>query len=447
MQQEQVARIVAEHPWVRAVEQTPDGLGIRLNRSAVSVEPEIGPLMRDYLDNWRLVYDYVYVAEKQREADDLDLSGWTTSDSGQPIAVDHMTEWAERTVELIAGLRPKHVLELGCGTGLLLYRLLPMVDSFVGTDISPVSVRRLQEAGLPGVAVVEAGAHGTGSAEVRSALDAVAGPGVRPDCIVLNSVSMHFPNAEYFTFVIDEALDAVADGGSVVIGDVRHFGLLPQYCRWLEQAADPGAEEAVLDERARTRAEQEDQLLVSPEFIIDVAARHRREVQVTLPAKTMHGDSELNRYRYDVVLHVDGDDPPPRPLVVGWDELRGDRLATLRRVVEAAREPVEIRGIPNRLLAPGPGAVTGAELYDGLPGNGAQVLLDAQRPDRLVVAAAGAGRRAAARTTRSRAEILHEPFRLYLDQRVPEGLRHHLRRAGVPPAEVPIVLVDDASGD
>src|SRR5262249_13324430 len=156
------------------------------------------------------------------------------SDTGLPFPAAHMTEWVDRTVELVQRQRPRVILELGFGTGLLLYRLHPTVSAYVGTDVSGTAVARLAAAGLPRVAVVRGGAHEAGADAVRGALDDTAGAGVAPDCVLLNSVTQHFPNVDYLAAVLRQAMALVPAGGTVVVGDVRHVGLLDHYCRWLE---------------------------------------------------------------------------------------------------------------------------------------------------------------------------------------------------------------------
>ena len=51
-----------------------------------------------------------------------------------------MREWVETTVARILALQPRRVLEIGCGTGLLLYRIAPHVERYVGTDFSQTAL-------------------------------------------------------------------------------------------------------------------------------------------------------------------------------------------------------------------------------------------------------------------------------------------------------------------
>jgi cyclopropane fatty-acyl-phospholipid synthase-like methyltransferase len=51
-----------------------------------------------------------------------------------------MREWTANTVARILELRPRRVLEIGCGTGLLLFRIAPQCELYLGTDFSRVAL-------------------------------------------------------------------------------------------------------------------------------------------------------------------------------------------------------------------------------------------------------------------------------------------------------------------
>ena len=51
-----------------------------------------------------------------------------------------MLEWVEHTVGRILSLRPRRVLEIGCGTGMLLFRIAPLCEHYHGLDISASAI-------------------------------------------------------------------------------------------------------------------------------------------------------------------------------------------------------------------------------------------------------------------------------------------------------------------
>ncbi|MFF2372990.1 class I SAM-dependent methyltransferase [Streptomyces xiamenensis] len=441
-----IADLLAAHPWVARAHPAPDGgVLVAPHPAAVAASPEPGPLLREHLEQWAEVYAWVYETAEGRHADDLDLSGWRDSATGQPLPEAHMRDWAERTVDLVLAQRPRRVLELGCGTGLLAHRLHPRLDGYVGTDVAPVAVDRLNRAGLPRTAFVRAAAHESAAPRVRQTMDAVFGPGALPDCVLLNSVTQCFPDLAYLRAVLHGALAAVEEGGTVIVGDIRHSGLLLDHFGRLERARDPEAGDAAIAARARAAAEADEELSFAPAAVAAVIAQWPRPIRMSVHARTMAQDSELTRYRYDLVLHT-GRPQPAVPRRTAWDALPGsDVRGTLRGATDGS--PVLVHGIPNALLCDMPGAVAPHTLREALEGVDAAVLLDAGDPRMLAVAApAHAAPDAAEHAAPPPGPAAHEPFPGFVRRRLSEVLRDHLRRTA-PGTTVPEITVVDVTED
>ncbi|MFD9077116.1 AMP-binding protein, partial [Streptomyces lasiicapitis] len=142
----------------------------------------------------------------------------------RPIPPDHMREWRDTTVRRIQALRPRRVLELGVGTGLLLSRLAPDCEEYVGTDISARAVEDLggQIAARPAL---------SGRVRLRhqAAHDTTGLPDGHFDVVVINSVLQYFPSAGYLLDVLSKALAHTAPGGRVLVGDVRDLRALRSF--------------------------------------------------------------------------------------------------------------------------------------------------------------------------------------------------------------------------
>lgn len=439
---QQAAAHLAEHPWIDAVTWDGSSLRVRPAVTALAVRPEPGELLTEYLDHWSEVYDWTYrsapaqniTAQRSPEGD---FSGWRASDTGEPLPVEHMVEWVDRTVELVLSTRPQWVLELGCGTGLLAHQLRPSVRGYVGTDVADSAVTGLAERAGPGTAFVRAAAHQALGPVVRAALRQAGFPPAGPDCVLLNSVTQCFPNVEYLTAVLHDAVGLVAPGAVVVVGDIRHAGLLDAYCRWLEASADPTASGPELRARAQARAARDDELTVDPAVLAAAASTSGRDVRISVFPKTMRVDTELTRYRFDAVLWVDHDHAvttPSEPSVHSWS----GPDALLSEV--AAGRPVRVEGIPNRLLRADPDAVTAYELRTALSGTPAVVVLDGADPTLLaVVAPPSAAAVPAAELCRSDARA-HEPFTEFVRRRLTEAVRTALRRTVPAAAALPVTV-------
>lgn len=306
------ASALSAHPWVARVDADGEhGLRIVVSDEAVATtrtegSAAVGALTHEHLTRWTEVYDWTYSTAQRNDTTgrgtDDDLAGWRATDSGEPLPAAHMIEWVERTVELVLAQRPRNILELGCGTGLLMRRLAPHVESYVGTDVAGKVVDRLSAQNIAGTSFAKAAAH-----ELRGQLvqDAVAATGTRPDCILLNSVTQCFPDTRYLAVVVLDAIDAVSPGGTVIVGDIRHSGQLLDFARWAETTKNPDGDPHTLDERVDRRAGADSELSVDPSTLASIAAASGREVSVLAYAKTLRDDSELTRYRFDAVFTVD----------------------------------------------------------------------------------------------------------------------------------------------
>ena len=175
----------------------------------------------DIVEQWQHMYDKLYGAEVGVPGFGMDFRGWNSSYTGDPIPFEEMVEWRSATVDRIMALQPRRVLEIGAGSGLVLSQIAPQCERYVGTDMSAVAVEnlarlleRLQIPWRDRVQLLTQPAHVTGAL-----------PRGYFDTIILNSVIQYFPNGGYLAEVIDNAVDLLAPGGTLFIGDVRNHSL------------------------------------------------------------------------------------------------------------------------------------------------------------------------------------------------------------------------------
>ncbi|MEE1806480.1 hypothetical protein PUR32_09360, partial [Streptomyces sp. BE133] len=122
---------------------------LRLVAYVVPSADEAGGSVSEQVDEWREIYDSVY-GEAGPEALGEGFEGWNSSYSGEPIPLGEMREWRDAVVDRIRQFRPRRVLEIGVGSGLLMGHLAAGVESYWATDFSSSVVERLcgQVAGL-----------------------------------------------------------------------------------------------------------------------------------------------------------------------------------------------------------------------------------------------------------------------------------------------------------
>lgn len=330
----EVEHVLRSLPRVRESVVTTDG-GASGKRLLAYVSERIqdrdGELERERVAQWERLHGES-LASAAGDDPTLDLRGWSSSFTGAPIPAEDMQAWVEATVDSILALQPREVLEIGCGTGILLSRIAPRVARYHGCDLSEHAVAhilRLKERfpDLAGVTAAHAPAHG-----------AIENAG-RYDTVVLNSVVQYFPSAAYLEDVLKGALAGLEGPGSLFIGDVRNHALFRMF-----HCAVAGARFGELPSRddLRRRTEQamanENELLVHPSFFLAFAAGSPRVTSVEIHVKPGSYRNELSLFRYDVVMGIDGSRPSaPAIPWLDWREAKGT-LEGLREAILVARE-------------------------------------------------------------------------------------------------------------
>jgi ubiquinone/menaquinone biosynthesis C-methylase UbiE/acyl carrier protein len=291
---------------------------------------------------WQSVFDDLYSTEEARDWR-LDTRGWRSSIDGRAYRDDEMREWADASATRVLELRPTRVLEVGCGSGLLAWRIAPHVEEYVGLDFSPSAIRRLE-------ATADRERIRNVTFVVRDANDLAALSLGAFDVVILNSVVQYLSTAVQLGKILANALRICGQSGAVYVGDVRDLRLLNEM--HLEALNAVGASNhgagAVL-KRVRQRVASESELVIHPRFFADFAAASAPPTTVEMLPRRGRAHNEMTCFRYDVVLRRDQpiarvDDGRQLDLVWGIDI---ESLEGLEQLLLQVDRPFRIDGIPN----------------------------------------------------------------------------------------------------
>lgn len=163
-------------------------------------------------DAVRSVWDFVVGTA----TDEVGAAGFISSFTGHPFSPAEVLEYRDRVLALVRPHvgRGARILEIGCGSGLLMFALAPDVREYVGLDPSPAT--QAQNAtlagrrGLAGIRLV------TGFAD---ALDVLLDDG-EFDVVLMASTAQFFPGPRYLESVIEKAMARLRPSGVMVIADV-----------------------------------------------------------------------------------------------------------------------------------------------------------------------------------------------------------------------------------
>ncbi|WP_449658041.1 amino acid adenylation domain-containing protein, partial [Amazonocrinis nigriterrae] len=315
-------------------------------------EPEqVADLETEFISQWQSVSDETYKQIKSEST--FNFAGWNSSYTGLPIPEAQMREWVEQTVARIQSLQPQQVLELGCGTGMLMFRIAPQCSFYWGTDFSievlhylHQKLQRLDQK-LPQIKLGHRTADNFEGIEPASF-----------DTVILNSVSQNFPSIDYMVQVMSGAVKVVKPGGHIFVGDVRSLPLLSAYHASVQLYQAPDSlTRSQLNQKVRSRFAQEEELVIDPEFFLALQQHFPQidRVQIQLKRGVYH--NELTRFRYDVTLHIKSRDDSPNRLYsvnITWLDWQQQKLSlpTLRQhLVEIQPEILGLQRVPDARLA------------------------------------------------------------------------------------------------
>jgi amino acid adenylation domain-containing protein len=265
-----------------------------------SRQQENPKLESEQVSQWQTIWEETYKPSFEQRDPTFNISGWNSSYTGAPYPAEEMRELVDDTVQRILSLRPSRVLEVGCGTGLLLFRIAPFCEEYLGTDFSESALRGIQEQlrapgrGLPQVSL---------SQQMGDDFE-----GIEPaalDTVILNSVAQNFPSLNYLLRFLEGAIKAVRPGGKIFVGDVRNFALLEAFHASVQFYRAPSSlTKAELRERINKHLFQEDQLLIDPRFFNALRQHFPQITAVEIKLKRGYNRNEMTRFRYDAILHV-----------------------------------------------------------------------------------------------------------------------------------------------
>lgn len=351
----EIEALLSQHPAVQQTlvithddEQEKRLIAYIVPKTEYSSEQENLQLMQlqnEQVLQWQMLYNETYNQSTDSDPT-FNFVGWNSSYTNQPIPAEQMREWVDNQVEQILALQPKQVLEIGCGTGLILFRIAPYCTKYWGTDFSSVSLnciqQQLQKQEMPQVTLYQQMA--TDFEKVETAAF---------DVVILNSIVQYFPTIDYLINVLEGAVQATAPGGFIFIGDVRSLPLLQAFHASVQlYQAEPSLTCLELQQRIQRQIFQETELVIDPAFFTAIKQRFPQinHVQIQLIGGKHH--NELTEFRYNVILHISAEtvNNTGNDSVLNWSEDNLTVSVVRQLLIENQPEILSIINVPNARL-------------------------------------------------------------------------------------------------
>jgi amino acid adenylation domain-containing protein len=292
---EEVARIIEQYPSIKKA--------IALLTERNSVKYLVAYYIRNvefftfdilsYMNFWNTLYQQEYssldIYDKSH-----DIGVWRSSYTSEPIPQTDMEEWVNSALSYIKNLDPKIILEIGCGSGLILSRLINLTEHYYATDFSEKSISYIQN--LYG----NSSESSKLTAWVSEADKIDFGKIHNFDTVIINSVVQYFPNIKYLNTLIQQIIKYVDKSAKIFIGDIRDYSLLECFHHSVLQYKGVKLDKNIVS----YFSDREKELLIDPLYFASLVEMNYVKYVEILP-KNGIADNEMNNYRYDVIIHIE----------------------------------------------------------------------------------------------------------------------------------------------
>ena len=246
------------------------------------------------------VWDYV----GETMFDDISGGGWQSSYTGEWLSREVMDDYGDNArLKLAPLLTPQsRVLEIGCGSGITMFRLASLVAEYVGTDMSGKILRWTAD---------EAAWRGSTNIRlIQLPADRIGTLGQDEfDAVVINSIVQCFSGHNYFRQVLRTAIELTKDRGFIFVGNIFDQDLKDAFVAELR-----AFNRAHVGRGYRTKTDYSEELFLNRAFLDDL--RHDLPEIAAVECSMLRGtqQSELSRFSFDALLRIDKSGRSAAPL-------------------------------------------------------------------------------------------------------------------------------------
>jgi amino acid adenylation domain-containing protein len=231
----------------------------------------------------KAIWDHV----AEQSVDEVTAGGFISSYTGEPFAETEVREYVDRVAELAQPFlgADRRVLEIGCGSGLIMFELAPHAGLYVGLDPSEATQKKnLGRVDSDNIKLA------TGFAD---RIDTIFEPGSF-DLIVMASTAQFFPGPSYFEAVLEKSFKLLAPGGTILLCDVMDAQRKQDFGESLQEFQR-------LNPQARTKTQLDSELYFDEAYFFDLEATLPDVSDVQIQHREQGFKNELG-YRFDVIL-------------------------------------------------------------------------------------------------------------------------------------------------
>ncbi len=227
----------------------------------------------------------------ESSVDKITAGGFKSSYTGLPFTTNEVQEYKNRIAKLLSGYIEKdnsQILEIGCGSGTILFDIVSSAQFVTGIDPSLKSIEYCQnkrvKLNIKNLDLIQGFAH-----EIESIVK-----NRKFDIVIISNTIQFFPGIFYLQDVIQKCFNLLSDNGIVLISDVLNLRTKQVFKKSLLDFKN-----ANTDKKFQTKLNLEEELYLDENYFKQIAFEN--DVNCHLYHRDSGFDNEL-KYRFDVVL-------------------------------------------------------------------------------------------------------------------------------------------------
>lgn len=225
--------------------------------------------------------------------DDISGGGWFDSYTGERFSRAEMDEYADNVFNKLQDYfnDSVKVLEIGCASGISMFRIAPHVKEYWGIDISQIIIDYNE---------IVSEQKGYSNIKLRAlAADQIKMLGEKDfDIVIINSVIQCFSGYNYLRDVLKDAIDLIKPTGIIFAGDIMDLDLQDELQKSLISYKQ-------LYPERNTKLDLSNELFVSRTFWDNIRCDYGAIASVACQPKLGAIKNELTAFRYDAILTID----------------------------------------------------------------------------------------------------------------------------------------------
>jgi len=243
------------------------------------------------ITNQEKIWNYI----GETSVDEISGGGWVSSYTGELLSKAEMEEYGNNILVKLRPLLHKkmRVLEIGCASGISMYRIAPEVGYYCGTDISSTIIaknqKKVKQEGYQNISLFCVPAHEIDKIEEKNF-----------DLVIINSVIQDFYSHHYLGIVINKIIGITGEKSHLFLGDIMDQDIKADLIREMNEFKQENR-----NKNYKTKTDFSAELFVSRGFFEDLAIEIPIIQKLNFSDKIYTIENELTKFRYDVLLTLD----------------------------------------------------------------------------------------------------------------------------------------------